>query len=181
MKQGLASFTEEDIDSLNYANLKILEAACYLKRRSPALAVSSLDEAWNYLEAISQIGRDVGLDDEGSGIHSAYAAWWRMEAKRRRLAGEGETEIEALEQGLSRTRRGAAGWQRIGWDAAIMRALNALADALERRSQITEANQARTEAEEIRRQWRLPRTTSPRWRAGDRLMQTLRCLFLTRN
>jgi tetratricopeptide (TPR) repeat protein len=155
VRQALASFVENDIDGLNYARLKTLEAECCLRRNKLTDACDCLHEAWPHLEHFSKGATEAGLNDEGSGVNNAYAEWWKVEARRRKITGVG-SETEALEQALARTKKGAEGWQRLGWDAAVMQALLILANAYEREGRLGDAESLRTEAEEIRLRWHLP-------------------------
>lgn len=156
VRRGFATFESGHEDYLNYANLLTLRAACELARRRAAAAEFSLREAWQALEQLSEIRRNIGLEDEGSGVHAAYATWWKTEGVRRSLVGDMAGEVEAAQHAVDRMRRGAKGWDNLAWNAGVMRALQRLADAYERNNQRNDAAQSRSEAEELRVRWHLP-------------------------
>lgn len=118
-----------------------------------------MSEAWSILEGQRAISEQWGTD-LGSGVHSAYSRWWRIEARRRRFSGQAESEIVAWQNSLDQARRGAAGWNRLGWDIAIIRALESLAEANSRNGQQQECVSARTEAATLRNRWHLPANDS---------------------
>jgi tetratricopeptide (TPR) repeat protein len=155
IQSALSTYVEDDIDCLNYARLSILQGECCVRRKQVSDAREYLQEAWSYLEHLSASAIESGLDDEGSGVHDAYTAWWRVEAKRRKIAGDC-SETEALEHVLARENKGAEGWHRLGWDVAVMQALLALANAYEKNGRLDDAQPLRLEAEEIRLRWHLP-------------------------
>lgn len=154
-RRGLNCLDPGGGDLFSYANLLALRAGCEIARRNETAAVT-LREAWPCLEQLTELSRKVGLEDVGSGVHAAYATWWTTEAARRRLTGDVSGELEAAQQALDRTRRGAAGWNTLVWNAGVMRALRRLAEACERADQHAEAEQRRTIAEAIRIRWHLP-------------------------
>jgi tetratricopeptide (TPR) repeat protein len=153
--RGLATIEIGNEDNLNLVLLKMIVAHCQLKQRESIKAGELLSEAWSILEALRATSEQWGTEI-GCGVHSAYSRWWRLEAQRRQFAGQAEAEIEAWQNSLDHVRRGAVGWDRIGWDISIVRALELLADAYERNGRINECVEARTEAGKIRDRWHLP-------------------------
>jgi tetratricopeptide (TPR) repeat protein len=156
IKRGLNSFEEDSPDALGYAKLQTAWAACELAARRAGAAEESLQDAWTYLEAVREWIDVDGGADAASGLQGAYATWWRVEAKRRRLVGDGAGEIEALEQAVASARRAATGWSRVGRDASVMRALSLLSEAQHQQGQFDEAAKTQSEAQLIRSRWRLP-------------------------
>lgn len=161
IKRGLASFEEDCPDGLGYAKLAIAWAACDVAARRADAADEWLQSAWCYLEAVRESLTIDGFGDTASGLQGAYRTWWCVEANRRRLIGDGPGEIDARKQSVACARRAATGWNRVGWDASVMRALRSLASAQYRQGQIEEAAKTQEEAESIRLRWRLPIDETP--------------------
>lgn len=160
--RGLNSFDDESNDCLGYATLQTLWAACDVAERRPADANESLQIAWSYLESLRQSFDAEGLAETASGLQGAIAMWHRVEAERRRLSGDAEGEVEAWQKALACSRLAATGWNRVSWDAAVMRALYTLSDAQRRVGRFNDAAATHAEAEEIRNRWQLPVVEAPR-------------------
>jgi tetratricopeptide (TPR) repeat protein len=153
--RGFATFETGHSDNLNFALLHIVVAACELDQGDVISAERLLSDAWEAMEALRRAFEQSDMD-LGSGVHSAYSQWWRQEAKRRHLTGHSESEIEACKNSVDHARNGAVGWNRIGWDIAIVFALESLADACLRNGRLNESSEARAEADRIRDKWHLP-------------------------
>ncbi len=153
VQRGLATHSDESVDHLGMALLLIRSAQCDLASRKLVEARQSLECGAAWLDALLQSFGDV-LDDDNlfpKGICSAAAMRWLTEAKRRRLANEGDSEIEALERAIQEARRcfDPQGWQGIWDDLRLMYILDEIADAYARHGKAAEANTARAEADEI--------------------------------
>jgi tetratricopeptide (TPR) repeat protein len=163
IKRGLAAFEEDCPDDLGYAKLATAWAACEVAARRADGADEWLQCAWSYLDAMREaLDNDVdGGADTASGLQAAYSTWWDVEAERRRLTGDGPGEVEAWAQAVACARRAATGWNSVGWDASVMRALRSLASAQQRQGLAEDAAKNQAEAEEIRQRWRLPMFEAP--------------------
>ncbi|MFO0790144.1 MAG: hypothetical protein U0805_11875 [Pirellulales bacterium] len=153
----------EIVDYLGIARLLIVSARCDLARKKPASAAESLQAAWAWLEALVQeyAGEHKDLLRSASGIHLAHVWWWHTEANRRRLAGEGDTEIAALEQAIEKARLcfDPDGWRAHWDDLTLMQLLLQMSEAYGRHNRPTEATAFRSEAEEIFKRRRFPEAT----------------------
>ncbi len=153
VRKGLEAHQPENNDHHGIARLLISSAQCDLLRGQTAAAAKSLQLAWNRLDAASQFMlsfSEHGLRD-AHGVHHTCANWWCTEAKRRRLAGEGASEIDAISNAIERARRcfDRDGWRAHWDDLSLMRLLLQIADAYHRHSQKKEFEEARAEADQI--------------------------------
>jgi tetratricopeptide (TPR) repeat protein len=153
--RGLATIETASDDYLNLALLKMVVAQCQLEQRKTVATEDFLTEAWPLLESMREAFEQSGTEF-GSGVHSAYCTWWRLEAKRLQITGQKEAELTAWQNSLSHARRGAVGWDRIDWDLAVARTLELLAEAYKRNNRMTESTDALAEAKQIRDRWHLP-------------------------
>jgi tetratricopeptide (TPR) repeat protein len=172
VEAAIRTFEEETEDGLGLARTVTLRACCALERKDLTTALEALNAAWSMLEDLQQVYPG------GSGVHHTAALWWRAEAKRRQLAGETATEIEAWEQAVKEVKAAAEGWDRLGCDANVMRRLLNLADAYERHGRTDEATRSRRAAETLRAKWHLPAASAPApasmWRRAAWLTNLLR-------
>jgi tetratricopeptide (TPR) repeat protein len=155
VEAAMLTFEEETEDGLGLARTVTLRACCALELKDRTTAKEALDAAWSMLEDLQKVYPG------GSGVHHMAAMWWRAEAKRRQLAGEAATEIEAWEQAVTEAKAAAEGWDRLSSDANVMRRLLNLAEAYERHWQTDEATESRREAETLRAKWHLPVASAP--------------------
>jgi tetratricopeptide (TPR) repeat protein len=157
--RGLATFDGEDSDALGYAQLHIAWADCDLASGDGAAAQKSLKAAWEALEQLVDSMRPwINETGPASGVEAALAAWWTVEARRRREAGEAAEAIAAWQHAVEHCRRGGAGRDNLAWNSSLTRTLRRLADACERHDRVEEAAEARAQAEAIAAQWHLPAT-----------------------
>jgi tetratricopeptide (TPR) repeat protein len=157
IRRGCASFAEGHEDHLGYAKLQIAWAECEVAAGCAAGADEALKDAREALEQLAEWLNPPGAETgPASGVESAYADWWAVEARRRRLTSAPATEVDAWQKALDHLRRGCEGWDNLGWHAAIAKTLQKLADAAERHGQAEAASRARAEGEAIGKRWHLP-------------------------
>jgi len=155
--RGLATIESASDDFLNLALLKMVLAQCQLEKRKTVATKDLLTEAWPLLESCREAFEQSGTEI-GSGVHSAYCTWWRLEAKRLQLIGQTDAELAAWQNSLMHARSSAVGWDRIDSDLAIARTLELLADAYKRNDCMAESADALADAKQIRNRWHLPAT-----------------------
>jgi tetratricopeptide (TPR) repeat protein len=176
VQRGIASHSDESAGHFGMAMLLIRSAKCDLADGKLIEARQSLDCASQWLDAILQWFRSVSEDLEiPPGIRSAQVVWWFTEAERRRLAGEGESEIGALQRAIEEARLcfDACGWQVVWDDLRLMYVLDEIADAYDRHGKTAEANTARVEANEIFNRRHFPESAKRRERRDRNLWKSL--------
>ena len=159
--QGLAAFDVNWAGHLGLVRLKIVLAACESEQGRTAHAWELLSNVWTVLESQRAIWEQY-CSDIGSGTHSTYSSWWRLEARCRRREGRIEPEIEAWRKSLDHARLAADGWNRVNRDIYVVRALESLADAYFRGARQTECLETRGEDTNLREKWHLPAAGAPR-------------------
>ncbi|HEX3599743.1 MAG TPA: hypothetical protein VHU84_06340 [Lacipirellulaceae bacterium] len=176
VRRGIASHSDESFNHFGMAMLLIQSAKCDLADGKLIEARQSLDCASQWLDALLQSFRSVSEDLEiPPGIRSAQVVWWFTEAERRRLAGEGESEIEALQRAIEEARLcfDPQGWQGIWDDLRLMYLLDQIADAYDRHGKPVEANTARFEVDEIFNRRHFPESAKRRERRDSNLWKSL--------
>jgi tetratricopeptide (TPR) repeat protein len=164
ISSGLAHDPNESVDHLGTARLLVEWAKCDLASDNLISAAQYLQNAWEWLNAlVESFAGDEDSLRQASGIQIAYATWWSTEAKRRRMAREGDSEVVALERAIEKVRLcfTPCGYQRSWYDLRLMNLLLQLADACERHGMPTDAALARNEADDIFTKRRFPE--SARW------------------
>jgi tetratricopeptide (TPR) repeat protein len=168
IRRALTSRQGEFVDHLGTARLLIALAKCELACDKLVDAAQSLQIAWEWLDALVQSYAD-GAESmrQAAGIHLAYATWWSTEAKRRRIAREGDAEIEALRNAIEKVRLcfSPCGWQAPWHDLTLMNLLLQLADAYDRHGMSADSAVSRDESESIFAKRRFPE--SARWPRHD--------------
>ncbi len=149
--QGLATSDSNSVDHLGTARLLIESAKCDLACNNHAIAAQSLQNAWQWLDALAQSFVNEELLRQATGIQFAYVIWWLTEAKRRQVVDEGESEIDALQHAIEKARLcfDSGGWRAPWHDLTLMNLLLRVADAYERHGMAASAATPRQEAEEI--------------------------------
>lgn len=148
VEDGLVSESIDD-DSLGAANLLVIKAVCELAVGRLKHSRKTLEAAWQHLECLRSSLEEHGVFDDASGVHSAYASWWRVQAEHFRAAKDSNGEINALSHSLAQARSVASQLSGPFADARVARLLLATADAYERANRIDEANANRKEAQDI--------------------------------
>lgn len=151
----------EIVDHLGIARLLIASAMCELARNKPTVAGEALQAAWKWLEALTKTYTDEWGDIlPMGGIHLAYVWWWHTEARRRHLAGEGLSELVALENAIEKARLcfSPCGWQLPWNELTLTQLLLQIADAYARHDRQNESASSRAEADEIFTRRRFPET-----------------------
>jgi hypothetical protein len=169
IRRDLAVPEGEVVDHLGIARLIIIWAKCELVDGYTIKAAESLQNAWGWLEALAQSFDDEESLRQAKGVLFAYVTWWATEAKRRQMAGEGVSDIDALRHAIEKARLcyDPHGWRESWHDLTLMNLLLRVADAYDRHELSEEASKSRNEAEEIFAKRRFPE--SARWpRYGER-------------
>jgi tetratricopeptide (TPR) repeat protein len=173
IRRAFRTFEEGHHDYLGYAKLQMASAECEVAAGNFAGADEELRPAWESLEQMAEWMRPLDGDTgPASGVEAAFAEWWSVEARRRRLGGESSSEVEAWQKAVGHVRRGREGWDNLAWNFSIVRTLEKLADACARHGRTEAAAEARAEADEIRVRWHLPldialhRRSASRWSLG---------------
>jgi tetratricopeptide (TPR) repeat protein len=164
-RSGLSTLPRCSDDYLGQAKLYIAAAACHLASNKTEAAQKALSQAWELLESLRATLEVHDQMHDALGVHYTYGVWWRVEATRRRLSGEGGQEIAALECAVEKARfcAGPSGWPRWDFDLELMRTLVELTAAFERQGRTQEAAATRAEAEALRIRRHFPETACIRW------------------
>lgn len=148
IKRGLASFDNTFADELGQAKLLIVAAYCQLAWSKTRAGQKSLQQAWDFLERT----RETLEANYALGVRATYGWWWRIEAVRRRLERDNDSELEALTRALEEANycAGPSGWPRYDFDLVLMHTLLELAAAYDRHGKLAESAASRSQADEIR-------------------------------
>jgi len=118
---------------------------------------------------VQSYGDDNESMQHATGIHFAYVNWWSTEAKRGRMVGERDSEVDALRHAIEKVRLcfDPHGWRAPWHDLMLMNLLLQIGNAYDRHGMPADAVKSRIEAEAIFTKRRYPE--SAKWpRCDDR-------------